>query len=72
MQISGGSNIRYCSGSPDISTEIDVNNSDRCYLYRAVGQGETRKAIQWLSLWKDISLTLGYKLCDLEMYHTQK
>jgi hypothetical protein len=47
---------RYCSGSPPIPTAIDVNNSDRCYLYRAVGQGETIKAIQWLDLWKDTSL----------------
>jgi hypothetical protein len=59
MQICGGEGTypKYCSGPPDIPADIDVNNSDRCYLYRAVGQGETIKAIQWLDLWKDTSLT---------------
>jgi hypothetical protein len=59
MQICGGEGMypKYCSGPPDIPTDIDVNNSDRCYLYQAIGQGETSKAIQWLNLWKDTSLT---------------
>jgi len=49
-------NFQYCE-IPEIPTELNLNAKDRCYLYRAISQNETKFAIDWMTKWKDISLT---------------
>ncbi len=47
-----------------ISPTINLESPDRAYLYRAIDQGQTEKAIQWINKWKDVSLTDPYD-CSL-------
>ena len=51
----------YCCQPPTIPTTIDVNDPERCYLYRAIFQGKTDLAIQWLDQWATSSLNADDK-----------
>lgn len=41
----------YCINPPSISPTLDINKSDRCYLYRAITQNNNIFALEWLNKW---------------------
>lgn len=44
--------MAFCTMLP-VPTELDIDSSDFCYLFRAVSQGNSDFAIKWMEKWKN-------------------